>query len=283
VAPQTGGEENRQLQLIYLVKPGAPVKKGQTIAQLDATSAGDQEEDVADRLKQAKSDIVSRKAEQAIAWETLQQSLRQARSDVERARLAARETSNLTEIERELLRLDQEEAEARYSKLQETLKSQRASFDAEMRILQLTSERQQRREDRHAHDLLQFVLKAPMDGIALMQPIVRGTEVGPAQQGAQVAPGQLFMKVVDVQSMQLEARANQVESSLLRIGQRVDVRLDAFPEVSLTGRIYSIGALALSSGGPGYYIRNLAVNIAIQGSDPKLMPDLLASGDVVLE
>jgi hypothetical protein len=91
------------------------------------------------------------------------------------------------------------------------------------------------------------------------------------------------MMVVDAQSMQLEAWANQAESSLLRVGQSVDVRLDAHPGVSLPGRIYSIGALAVSSGGQNYYIRNIAVNIAIQGSDARLLPDLPASGDVALE
>jgi HlyD family secretion protein len=283
VAPMLGARDNRPLELIYLVKAGTTVKKGQTIAQLDARSGVDEGADAADEVKQAKSKIAGRKAEQAVELETLQQSLVQAKSDIDRAKLDARQSGNMTEIEHELQRLNQEEAEARYGKLQETVKLQRASFDAEIRIMELTSERQQRHQDRYTRDLSQFVLRSPMDGLAVMPLIVRGTEVGPARQGDQIAPGQTFMKVVDVQSMQLEARANQAESSLLHVGQSVGVRLDAFPKVALSGRIYSIGALAVSNGGQNYYIRNIAVNIAIQGSDPKLIPDLAASGDVVLE
>ena len=282
-SPMMGGWENRPLELIYLAKPGAPVKKGQTIAQLDAQATADHVEDVADQVKQAKSDMVRRKAEQAVEWETLQQSLRQAKSDADKAKIDARQSGILTDIERELLRLNVEETDARYSKLQETVRLQKASFDSEIRILDLTRERQQRHHDRHAHDLKQFTMKAPMDGLAVMQSIFRGGDFAQVQQGDQIAPGQLFMKVVDVQSMQLEARANQAESSLLRIGQKVNVKLDAFPGVSLPGHVYSIGALAVSNGGQSYYIRNIAVNIAIDGSDPKLIPDLSASGDIVLE
>jgi HlyD family secretion protein len=281
-APMVTGGENRPLELTYLAKAGAAVKRGQLIAQLDAQSTADHVEDVADEVKQAKADMVRRKAEQDIEWETLQQSLRQAKSDAEKAKIDARQAGILTDIERELLRLNVEETDARYRKLLETVKLQRASFDAEMRILDLTRERQQRHHDRHAHDLALFTMKAPMDGLAVMQSIWRGGEFGQAQQGDQISPGQLFMKVVDVQSMQLEARANQAESSLLRIGQKVSVRLDAFPGVLLPGHVYSIGALAVSNGGQSYYIRNIAVNVAIEGSDPKLIPDLSASGDVLV-
>ncbi|HME05768.1 MAG TPA: HlyD family efflux transporter periplasmic adaptor subunit [Bryobacteraceae bacterium] len=290
-APMPAGLENRSLELTYLVKAGEPVKKGQLLAQLDGQSSATQVEDLAAQVKQAKSDIQRRQAEQAVAWETLQQSLRQAKAEAEKAKAeaerakmdAARQPGASTGVERELLRLNVEETEARYSKLQETAKFQKASFDAEMRILDLSRELEQRHHDRYAHDLRQIEMKAPMDGLTVMQSIVRGGEAGPVQLGDQIAPGQLFMKVVDVQSMQLEARANQTESSLLHVGQRVNVRLDAFPALSLPGHIYSIGALAVGSGGQSYYIRNIVVNIAIDGSDPKLIPNLAASGDVVLE
>ena len=282
VAPLLGDRDSRPFELTYLVNAGAVVKKGQTIAQLAVQPNSDLAEEAGDSAKQTKAEIVRRRAEQAIAWDTLQQSLRQAKSDADHARPDARRSGDLSDIDRELLRLNQEEADARYSKLQETVKLQRASFDAEIRILELSSERQQRRQDRRARDLSQFVIRAPMDGLVVTQTIVRGSEVGPARQGDQIAPGQTFMKVVDVQSMQLEAWANQAESSLLHVGQSVDVRLDAFPGVSLPGHIYSLGALAISTGGHNYYIRNIAVNIAIEGSDPKLLPDLAASGDVAL-
>jgi HlyD family secretion protein len=282
-APLMGGKDSRPLELTYLVNAGALVRKGQTIAQLAAQPSADQGEEAADEVKQTKSEIVRRKAEQAIALDTLQQSLRQAKLDADSARLDARQAGSVTDTNRELLRLNEEEAETRYTKLQEALQLQRASFDAEIRILELSSERRQRNRDRYVHDLSQFVLKAPMEGLVVMQSIARGQEVGMVRQGDLIAPGQTFMKVVDAQSMQLEAWANQAESSLLRIGQNVDVRLDGRPGVSLPGRIYSIGALAVSSGGQNYYIRNIAVNIAIQGSDARLLPDLPASGDVALE
>lgn len=278
-----GPESGKSLILIKLVKSGAVVKKGELIAQIDAQSTQDHVDDVADMVKQAQSDILKRKAEQAVEWENLQQTLRQAKSDYEKAKLDAKTAVILTDIERELLQLSVEETEARYQQLQENLKYQRTAYDAEIRILELTQERQQRHHDRHAIDLSKFIIYAPMDGLAVMQPIWRGGDMGQVQEGDQVGPGQLFMKVVDPGSMQVEARANQAESSALRIGQRVTVHLDAFPGVQFPGSIYSIGALAVGGWMQNYYIRNIPVNITIEGSDPRLIPDLSGSGDVLIE
>ena len=278
-----GPESGKALVLIKLVKSGAPVKKGELIAQIDAQATEDHLDDVRDQVRQAQNDIVKRKAEQAVEWENLQQTLRQAKADAEKAKLDAQPAGILTDIERELLQLNVEETAARYKQLQENLKFQRTAYEAEIRILEITKERQQRHQDRHEGDLTKYTIYAPMDGLAVMQPIFRGGEMGQIQEGDQVGPGQLFLRIVDPRSMQVEARANQAESSALRIGQKVTVRLDAFPGKQFSGSIYSIGALAVSGWLQNYYIRNIPVNITIDGSDPLLIPDLSASGDVVIE
>jgi HlyD family secretion protein len=113
--------------------------------------------------------------------------------------------------------------------------------------------------------------------------IWRGGDFGQVREGDQVGPGQLFMKVADPSSMQVEAQANQAECAELRIGQPVVIRLDAFPGIELHGRVYSIGALAASGWMQQNYIRNIPVRIAIEDANPHLIPDLSAACDVLLE
>lgn len=277
-----GPETNRAMVLMKLVRAGAFVRKGDIVAQIDAQSTQDHIDDIFDTVKQATADVAKRKAEQAIEWENLQQTLRQAKSDMEKARLDAQEAPLLTSIEKELLELNVQETEARYKQLQQNLAQQKASFAAEIRILEITLERQRRHLQRHQHDLERFTVAAPMDGIAVMQTVWRGGDMAQIQQGDQVGPGQLFMKIVDPNSMQLEAKANQAESSDLRIGQKVTIHLDAFPGLDLPGSVYSIGALATGGWMQNYYIRNIPVTLSIAASDPRLIPDLSGSGDVVL-
>ena len=277
-----GPDSGKSLVLMKLVKPGAIVKKGELIAQIDAQATHDHVDDVADNVRQAEADMQKRRAEQQIEWESLQQILRTAKSDRDKALLDAKTTVLLTDIERELLKLNVEEAEARYSQLQKDLSFHKAANEAELRILDLTRERQKRHHDRHAGDLVKFTIHAPSSGLAVMQTTFRGGESGQVQEGDQVWPGQSFMKIVDPASMRVEAKANQAESADLRIGQSVIVRLDAFPGLQFNGHVYSIGALATGGWAQSNYIRFVPVNIEIEGSDPRLIPDLSAAGDVLV-
>ena len=96
-------------------------------------------------------------------------------------------------------------------------------------------------------------------------------------------PGQGFMKVVNTKTMQVEGTVNQAESSEFRVGQDAIIKLDAFPGLQFPGKVYSIGALAAGGWRQSPYIRNVPIRVKIDGSDPKLIPDLSASADVVIE
>ena len=169
-----GREAGSALELMKLVKPGTFVTKGDLIAQIDAQAVQDHVDDVADIVKQAEADIRKRKAEHAVEWETLQQTLRQAKADMDKARLDARTTTLLTDIERELLKLNVEETETRYKQLQQDISYHKASQRAEIRILEITLERQKRHHGRHAGDVTRFVINAPMNGLTVMQQTWRG-------------------------------------------------------------------------------------------------------------
>ena len=243
----------------------------------------DHADDVHALVVQAEGDVRKRKADQAIETETLQQTLRQAKAALEKAKLDFGAQEIRTAIDQELLKLSVEEAEATYNELQQEVKIQQASQAAEIRILELTRDRHGRHHDRHVVDVERFKIYAPMSGLVVMQSIWRGGDMGQVQVGDQVSPGQPFMKIVDTNSMQLEATVNQVESEELRIGQQAEVNFDAFPDLKMKGRVYSIAALAVSGWRQNYYIRNIPVNIAIQSSDPRLIPDLSASGNIEVE
>ncbi len=282
-APRPRLADSNRLVLLTLIKAGTFVRKGEQIATIDGQFTADHIDDVIDLVKQADADVLKRKAEQAIEWETLQQTLRQAKSDMEKARLDAKPVEILTQIERDLLELNVQQTAARYTELLKSVAEQKQSFEAEIRILEITAARQRRHLTRHQADLKKFTIRAPIDGLTVMQPIWRGGDMGQVDQGDQLGPGQLFMKVVDPKSMQVEASANQVEATDLRVGQHVKVRFDAFPDLELPGSIYSIGALATGSWMQNYYIRNVAVNITLAGYDSRVIPDLSASADVTIE
>ena len=72
-------------------------------------------------------------------------------------------------------------------------------------------------------------IKAPMNGIVVMQSIVRNGEFGQVREGDQIAAGQPFMQIVDPSSMVLNATVNQVDAERLRLGMKATIRLTRIP------------------------------------------------------
>jgi len=278
----SGPDAGRGLILIYLAPSGAKVKKGELVAQIDAQAAQDHVSDVESQVVQAEADVRKRKAELDIEMEGLQQNLRIAKATLDKARLDAHASEIRTSIDQELLRLAEQEADAQYKEIQKDIVTTRERMRAEMRILQLTYERQVRHRNRHKADIVHFTINSPIDGLVVMQSIWRGGDMGQIQQGDQVAPGQPFAKIVDLSSMQVEANVNQVEAEFIRIGQQATLAYDAFPGLLMKGKVAAVGALAVGGWRQNYYIRNIPVRLSIEGRDERVIPDLSASADVLL-
>lgn len=283
VAPILRGPESRgNLIILKMVPNGARVKKGDTVVEIDAQSVVDHIDDVQDTVNAAKGDVEKRRAEQQVEWETLQQTLRVAQAEYDKAKLDYQPAEVKTDIEKQLLKLSLDEAEARLAQAKKDIDFKKASQSAEIRILQLTYERQLRHLRRHEGDLKTFTIKAPMSGLAVMATIFRGGDITQLKEGDQIFPGQQLMKVVDPNTMQVEASINQAESGLFKLNQKALVSLDAFGSVKVDGRVRALGALASRSWREQYYIRSIPIQIALQNQDERIIPDLSASVAVVL-
>lgn len=285
IVPLVRAPDSRQgMTLVKLAKPGSYVKAGDVVAQIDPQSLVDHIDDVKDQVAQAANDIKKRMAEQAVDWENLQQTLRVAKANWDKALLDLKAAEVKTELEREIYRIRAEEAEANYKQLQADIPITKQRQQADLQILEIAHKRQLIHLQNHQHDLERFTIRAPMSGLVVMQQIFRSGEAAQIQEGDQVSPGQQILKIVDLTSMQLEGMVNQAETALFRIGQRARVGLDAFPGLEFPGSVYAIGALAVRPGrGESYYLRTVPIRIAIHASDPRLIPDLSGWAEVEIE
>ena len=278
----TGPEGNRPMTILQLATSGTMVKKGQVVLQIDGQSLLDHVEDVNATVEQSQGDIVKRQAEQALDLENLMQSIRVAKSELDKVNLDAKLKELRTSLDQELVQLSVEETQAKYSQLLRDIDFKKQSFASEMQILKFTTERHTRHRDRHKADLNKFLVTASMDGLAVVQPIFRGGENDTIKVGDVVAPGQVALKIVDSKSMQVEANINQTEVSHFRIGEAATITLDAFPGLTFKGKLYSVGALAVAGGRQQSFIRTIPVRVTIEGYDPKLIPDLSAAAEILI-
>ncbi|MEO7650746.1 MAG: HlyD family efflux transporter periplasmic adaptor subunit [Bryobacteraceae bacterium] len=268
--------------LLGLATAGAPVKKGEVVAEFDRQYQLNRIDDYKSSLVQAEANIKRRVADLAVSLEAHRQSIRVAKSEMEKAQLDLKTVEVVSDIDVERLKLAAEETTARYNQLLKEVKLKDASQAADLRMVEIDRDTSRIELQKAQQNVDRMIMKSPMDGIAVMQSIRRGMEMAQVSQGDQVASGQMFMQIVDPSSMVVNANVNQVDADLLRIGMKATVRLDAYPDVVLPAHVYSIGAVPVAGRRPNF-MRQIPVRLKLDKMDPRVIPDLSASADVVLE
>jgi hypothetical protein len=99
------------------------------------------------------------------------------------------------------------------------------------------------------------------------------------QEGEEVRAGVPVVDVVNPDAMRVRAKVNQADVNDMKVGLPVRIGLDAYPDLSFTGRITQISPLAVRST-MSQKVRTFTALIEVDGSHPNLMPDLTASLDV---
>lgn len=291
-APQMQGPRdagNAALTLKTLAQPGEMVKAGDVIAEFELQWLIDHVDDVNSTVVQRKADVDRQRAQNMITRETERQLLQQAIAEAEKAKLDLRTAPVKSEIEAELLKNMAAETAATAKALQQEFDAKERVYLANVQVAEYTAKGQMLHLQRHKNDLLKLTVVSPLNGLVVMETDIRNGQPTQTAEGDQVSPGRLFMRVVDVSNMIVNASVNQADVQSLRIGQRAEVRLDAYPDLLLEGRITGMGAIAGAGGdrfrrsGSGLYLKTVPVEISIETQDDRVLPDLSASADVLLQ
>jgi HlyD family secretion protein len=95
------------------------------------------------------------------------------------------------------------------------------------------------------------------------------------QVGDEVFPNQPIIALPDASQFIVDLRVREVDLHRVSIGQRVDVEVDAYPELRLVGEIALVGALAQedsSRAGTKYF----PVTVRLTTADARLRPGMTA-------
>jgi biotin carboxyl carrier protein len=281
-APRLAGPGSGALIITKLAAAGATIKPGDLLVEFDRQTqiknALDRQAEYLDFVEQIKK----KRAEHDAARALDNTELVQAANAVSAAELELRKNEVVSAIDAEKNQQNLAEAKARLEQLKETVELKRRAAAAELRILEIQRDKARSAMEHAQRNTEKMAVRAPIGGVAVLNTIWKAGQMGEVQEGDEVRPGVPFLQVVDPSAMQVRARVNQTDMPYIQEGQRVRVGLDAYPELSFQGKVERIAAIGLTSG-MNAKVRSFVVVFSIQGSDPKLMPDLSAALDVQVE
>lgn len=282
IAPRLAGQSSPTLVITQLVKGGTRVKTGDVLVEFDPQDQVQAAFDRRTEFQDLEQQIRRVEAEQAAAFAADETAMTQAENDAARARLQVRTNKVLPLIEAEKNTLALEEAEARAKEVREARMLRRQTAEAELRRLHIRRERSERAMNHAEQNTQNMVVRAPFEGLIVMQPIFRGSALTEIQEGDEVRAGVPIAQIVDPSSMQVRARVSQVDAGLVRAGQPARVSLDAYPGAVFHGAVKQVAPLAITSSVTPV-VRAFVTLVTVSESDAMLMPDLSASADIVVD
>lgn len=282
-APRLRGQNNNALVIEHLVKNGTRVRKGDLLVEFDRQdqlqNALDQRAIVNDDEQQ----IRKREADEAAAKASDDNTLKVAQDAAAKAKFELAKNEFLSQIDAEKNTVAYEEAQAQLKQLQQTYDLKRKSAAADLKILEINRDRAENTMKEAQSNAERMLVTSPIDGVAVVrQTWKNGGNMLEYEEGDEVRAGQPVVQVVNPSVMRVRARVNQADINELRRGQPVHIGLDAYPDLSFSGTVDQISPVGTQST-LNPKIRTFIVLVLVQGSNPKLMPDLTASLDVELE
>lgn len=263
--------------------PGAHVHKGEVIAEFDRQYMLLRLDDYKASVFQSEASLKKQKAALEITRKAHEQLVFSAKADLDKARLDMKTVPVLSAIDAERAKLALDQAEAKYNQLLSEVKFVTISQEADLKNAELDLAQAKLELKRAEANTDRMIVKAPIDGIVVMQNTFRGAEFGQVQVGDQLWPGMFFMQVVNPSSMVVNATVNQVDCEKIRVGSKAKIHLDAYPDLALPGHVVSIAAVTKPGGPRANYVKEVPVRIKIDGMDPKVIPDLSVSAEVTLD
>ena len=279
LAPLLAGQQIGSLTIVHLASGGARVKQGDLLVEFDRQA---QMRDIIDKqadYEKLVDQVAEEQAKESAARAKDETELKTAEDDLRKAELESQKAEIVSRIDAEKNQETLDEAKATYNQLRETFGLKRKAAQAAIRSLEIQRDRTQQTMLHAKENSEKMQIHSPIDGVVVLNTIWKQGTMGDVQEGDQVRAGVPFMQVVNPASMQVRVLANQLDFPSLQIGQAAKIRLDAYPDMVLSGKLDQIAPIG-EGGDFSNKLRTFVVIVAIQGNDPKLMPDLSAAVDV---
>ncbi len=274
-APYSAGD----LLIVNLVANSAKVKKGDVLVQFDATTMQQKLAQDQSSVKSAEAEIQQSKAAARLKEEQDVTDVMNAKFEAEKARMDASKQEILSAIDGEQAKLKVVDAEEALKAAEAKLKADRESAAADLASKKEKLSQTQYQVQQDENSLASLTLRAPLDGVIALQNHwqPQGGQA-PFKPGDRAWPGMAIAELPDPSSLKISARVEEAERGQLKVGQSVEVHVDAVPDRTLTGHVEDISPTASLDFTAGWPIpRNFSVDVALSESDPRLTSGMSAN------
>jgi len=279
--------ERIDLQIVDMAPEGTVVGKGDFLVQFDTAALKEELDQELDVLKQAEADLRSIETNQASRMSELLSNLKLAEYSREAAELRVELLKYESENTQEDARLELKKELIRFDETEKKIEAQKIIDYAERQTAALKLDHAKREVQEIRDRIERLRITAPIRGMVVYQEI--GGWNAPKYKvsiGEQVRAGEAIISIPDLTQMKMILQVNEMDVSRLEVGQRADIRLDAFPDSLFHGTVSTIASLIekqVEHWRPTSRPPSFAVTLILDETSPVLKPGMTAQSIIFAE
>ena len=278
-----GGSGDFRLMLASLAPNGKHVAAGEQVASFDSIYMQNRLDDLEAEKANLETSLHVVQANVDLSLAAHRHRINIAKAAMDKAALDLKTAEVRSAIQVERFKLAYAEKQAEYKALLAEVPYMTASTGSDIRTAELRIRESEVETRRTRANLTRYEIAAPIEGMFVVSELRRGSEIAEVKLGDELGAGQHFAQIVDPKTINVQAKVNQADIEMVSVGIPVRVRFDAFPGLELDGKLRAVGALAVSPGRQSEHLREVPVTVKLSESDPRLIPNLSVSADIVLD
>lgn len=266
-----------QVKIDDIVDEGTVVEKGGYIARLDQSEIGDKIQQEETDLQQTLSQYTQTRLDTALELRKARDEMINLKYDIEEKEIILGQSQYEPPAEIKKAEINVEKARRTYSQAVDNykLKKEKAIAEVEEAAAKMM-------DDKNQLNFLkglakEFTVIAPEKGMVIYNRNWRGQKQGV---GSTISPWDpTVAKLPDLSKMVSKTYINEVDINTVKVDQRVEIGLDAFPNKKLTGKVIEVANIGEQK--PNSDAKVFQLLIEIHESDTTLRPGMTTSNTII--
>jgi len=267
----------RDIAIQDLVPEGTEVVAGDFIATLDRTAFDNSLKDELEKLETYETDMEVKVLDTAVTLSNLRDNIKNLQFTVEEAEITLQQSQYEppTTIRQAEIALDKANRSLDQTRRSYSLRVEQAKSETRTNRNRLIDQRE------FVHDiqelLVKFDITAPSPGMVIYK---RDRSGAKRKIGSSINPwDNVVATLPDMSTMLSKTYVNEIDISKVKMGQKVEVMVDAFPERSYSGVVISVANIGEQL--PNADAKVFEVLIKVDGSDPILRPSMTTGNKII--
>ena len=272
--PSIGFKYGWKFKIIDLVDNGTIVKRGDQIAKIDQATIRKRIIDLETNYNLEQANLNKQIIEQNNQLRNLEITLNEENANFELKELEVATFKFESPQKRRIKELEFEQVKINKAKAIRNIKRQQIVKENQIKIQKLKVDQIKKDIDGAYIAIKKLDIISPINGIVQLKKNRRTKQN--YRIGDEIYLNQSFALVPDINFMKVRTYINELDYNKIKLGQKVDVRLDALPEVVFEGKLSTLGKLSKLKEKDSR-IKVFDAEITIINNDERLKPGMTVS------